>query len=448
MILDKNIKLTTIDGKAVELIGSLHEGTHSSVYKVVCTGEAYILKWGDDDCFRAGSWYYRIIENLIELYKPFEVLLNRPLSIVIDGDSEKNYSRFGYLISVIPENYRELNDYFRCDSDLRAVRFLSYNAQLNAAIMIVSFIQMLHLRGLSMNIEPEDILVNGETGDTRIINSHKILVDMGTECDSDNRAFHIAYLAPEIPRNDFKLHPSMETDRYALAVVLYRLFFIDHPMEGKKWKSYPLPTFEIEKSLYSTKPVFHLDPNDDSNRPSEYFAPNVMERWASKALYTRELRETFIKVFTEGIDEPTKRPSELEWMSVISQARERLINIDKDHEQFVDFENPLTIPNGCMAMKIGNKCVALYPLKEIYGFTLTGDSKQYANVDGEIVYDKQIDKLTMRNLTDQIWRCYSPQTKQLTDLSKGQDFPLEPGAAIEFRRKSPKIIGKIFDPLK
>lgn len=99
-------------------------------------------------------------------------------------------------------------------------------------------------------------------------------------------------------------------------------------------------------------------------------------------------------------------------------------------------------------MKIGSKCIALYPQKAIYEFTITGDTKQYAKVDGGIVYDKRIDRLTLRNLTDQIWRCYSPKTKQLTDLSKGQEFPLEPGVAIEFHRENPKIIGEIFDPLK
>lgn len=36
--------------------------------------------------------------------------------------------------------------------------------------------------------------------------------------------------------------------------------------------------------------------------------------------------------------------------------------------------------------------------------------------------------------------------RQLTDVGKGQEYPLEPGVMIEFQRDQPKIVGEIFDP--
>lgn len=354
--------------------------------------------------------------------------------------------RFGYLMNLLPQGYKEMEDYLRKDADPKAARFKSYNAMLVAGMGIAKAMQDLHMKGWSYkDLNPKNFAINPESGDVLVVDNDNVSVD-GDLCSVKGMR---GYMAPEIPRSNYKLNPSMETDRYSLAVVLYRLFFVDHPMEGKAWEKYPLCTEKVEDYLYAIKPIFHFNPKDDSNRPTSAYAPNVSGRWKADSLFSKELRDTFITALTDGVEKPEKRLPELEWISVLSKTRDRLIRrSNPERERFVNFENRASIPNGCLAMKIGSKCIALYPQKAIYEFTITGDTKQYAKVDGGIVYDKRIDRLALRNLTDQIWRCYSPKTKQLTDLSKGQEFPLEPGVAIEFHRENPKIIGEIFDPLK
>ena len=66
ILLDKNIKLTTVEGERVELIGPLHVGVHCNVYKVKYNGEYFILKWKENDDYKIGSFYYETIKSFIK----------------------------------------------------------------------------------------------------------------------------------------------------------------------------------------------------------------------------------------------------------------------------------------------------------------------------------------------------------------------------------------------
>ena len=445
-LLEKNVKIIDENNTPVTIKNLISDkGGQGDVYLVNYRGNDYAMKWyckHPNDVI-GGAQYATISKIYGEKNKPSNRFI-WPLFMVTEENPAKG-KRFGYLMSLLPQGYNEMEDYLRKDADPKATRFKSYNAMLVAGMGITKAMQDLHMKGWSYkDLNPKNFAINPESGDVLVVDNDNVSVD-GDLCSVKGMR---GYMAPEIPRSDYKLNPSMETDRYSLAIVLYRLFFIDHPMEGKAWEKYPLCTEKVEDYLYAIKPIFHFNPKDDSNRPTSAYAPNASGRWKTDSLFSKELRDTFITALTDGVEKPEKRPSELEWISVLAKTRDRLIRLNPGREQFVNFGNRTSIPNRCLAMKIGSKCVALYPQKAIYEFTITGDTKQYAKVDGGIVYDKRIDRLTLRNLTDQIWRCYSPKTKQLTDLSKGQEFPLEPGVAIEFHRENPKIIGEIFDPLK
>ena len=63
-------------------------------------------------------------------------------------------------------------------------------------------------------------------------------------------------MAPEIVtgQND----PDKNSDRFSLAVVLFRLLFINHPLEGR-YSTPPCMTKELERKYYGTDPVFVYD---------------------------------------------------------------------------------------------------------------------------------------------------------------------------------------------
>ncbi len=59
----------------------------------------------------------------------------------------------------------------------------------------------------------------------------------------------------------------MLTDRYSLAVVLFKLFFRGDPLEGSKVLQCVVMTEENDLIHYGKDPVFIYDPNNASNRP-------------------------------------------------------------------------------------------------------------------------------------------------------------------------------------
>ena len=65
-----------------------------------------------------------------------------------------------------------------------------------------------------------------------------------------------------------------------------------------------------------------------------------------------------------------------------------------------------------------------------------------------ITYNKQLDSLMIRNMSNAVWRGWSPKTRQLTDIPGGKEYPIFPGVMIEFQKESPRIVGEIFDAKK
>ncbi|MCR5734740.1 MAG: hypothetical protein K6G22_09070 [Lachnospiraceae bacterium] len=441
-IFEKGIRVVDENDSPVTIVRFIADGGQGEVYQVSYKGNDYALKWyskAKSDVI-GGKQYDTIYKIRGEKKKPSNRFL-WPLYLVTEENPEKG-KKFGYLMPLLPSGYYEMEDFLRMDGDEKAVRFKSYNAMLVAGMNITRGMQELHLMGYSYkDLNPKNFAINPENGDVLIVDNDNVSVDKDP-CSVKGTP---GYMAPEIPRSKYTENPNRKTDYYSLAVVLYQLFFIDHPMEGKTWEDYPLCTEEWEEYLYAIKPVFHYDPNNKTNRPTEVYAPNVASRWP---YMPTELRKTFVKAFTEGIDNPDKRPPEIEWILTISQARDKLIRGSSGKEQFVFFSDKRTIPPSCLGLKIGSNLIAMYHSKALYQIAVDQNDKDFSTIHGGVVYDRNIDKLALRNMSNRIWRCYDPVTKQITNLEKGQDFPIYHGVQIEFQREKPKIVGEIFDPMK
>ncbi len=327
-IFEKGIKVVDENGSPVKVNRFIAAGGQGEVYHVTYKGNDYTLKWyckNPDDVI--GGIQYETIRNICKMFLGDCFVL--PQFLVTEEEPEKG-KKFGYLTSVIPEGYYDMEDFLRPDFDNKAVRFKSFSANLTAGINIANAMRELHLKGLIYTgIDPHSIVICPETGDIRLIDSDTISV-AGSKCHVIGM---VDYMAPELVRCKNATNPSIDTDRYSLAVILYRLFCIDHPMEGKAWEKYPLCTEKVEEHLYAIKPVFHFDPDNDENRPSECYAPNAEIRWRMLPV---ELRKLFITVFTEGIDNPGKRPVESEWIAAILNAKDRLVITEEPNKNNID----------------------------------------------------------------------------------------------------------------
>ena len=440
-VIEKGIRI--VDGNNTEIkVNHLisDKGGQGDVYHVTYKGKDYALKWyckHPDDVI--GGAQYKTIMKICGKGPGPEYFWPQVLVTEINPSEGK---KFGYLMPLLTNEYHEMEDFLRMDGDPRKVAFNSWNSMLVAGMSIASAMQKLHLKGYSYkDLNPKNFMFNPDNGSVLVVDNDNVSVD-GDLCSVKGTK---GYMAPEIPRSNYKKNPSTKTDYYSLAVVLYRLLFIDHPMEGKAWEKYPLCTDQVEDYLYAAEPVFHFDPKNDSNRPTDVYAPNATARWRTMPM---ELRNMFIKSFTEGINDQNKRVPENAWIAELSKARDKLIRLNPQREQFVNFSDSRSIPPRCLGMKVHNNQIALYPQKAVYQISIDGNDKQYASIYAGVVYDKKNDKLALRNLTNKVWRHFSPTTKQLTNIAKGQECFLFPGVMIEFQRENPKIVGEVFDPTK
>ena len=353
----------------------------------------------------------------------------------------KEVNGFCYIVPFISDEYRDAVDFFRSSSDMHVASFATYQAMLQACLNISVVVQKIFMKGYSFRdgIRPEHFAIHPATGDIFVIGLEELVVIGSEELYGYGVANKLVqYSAPEcIDTNE----SSIESDYFSLAILLYRLIFIDHPFDGALWEKVPVITRDIERLFYSKKMVFHLDPNNDSNRPIDIYAPNVCKRWNAIPL---ELRSSFIRVFTEGIRNPQKRLSPRLWIQSLISCRNKLIRLNVEKEQFVNFEDVRSVPPRCLGIKIGGQKIALYPQKAIYSCNITREMWNDSIIAG-IVYRREVDSLMIKNMTADNFRVWSPETKQLSILTSGDEYPLSPGVMIEFQKENPRTVGIIFD---
>lgn len=446
-LIKRNAKIVSSDNTVVKLNYLISDkGGQGDVYHVTYKGMDYALKWYcKDPSDVVGGVQYKTIINMVK-HKPSDDFV-WPLFVVYEdhavdpsvalSDDFVSDQKFGYLMNLLPSGFYEMKDFLRGDDDLNARRFNSYNTLLLAGMNIASCMQTLHLKGLSYkDLNPSNFVINPQTGKVLVVDNDNVSVN-GSPCTVLGTP---GFMAPEIVRSGYKTLPSIKTDYYSLAIVLYRLFFIDHPMDGKLWKKYPLQDDRVENLLYYIKPVFHNNPNDKSNAPDNDLAPNVLLRWR---FFPDEIKDKFISVFTEGIDNPSKRPTELAWITAIFRAREKLL-LTGHGEQFVNLNIPASIPDYAICLCINNiRKIPLYPKKAIYECSIDGNTSKYAEQYAGIGFDSEKKYYTVTNLSNHTWQIEYPNRNGAIDFAPGKVFPIVLGTKITFRQSAPKIQGEI-----
>ncbi len=118
------------------------------------------------------------------------------------------------------------------------------------------------------------------------------------------------FMAPEVANN--LVEPNAASDRFSLAVLLFFIFVIGHPLKGKRELTLPYDASDPDQShrLCAKDPVFIFDPNNDSNRPQPGVHDNPLSFWP---IYPGSLRKLFIRAFTAGLHDPDARVMENEW---------------------------------------------------------------------------------------------------------------------------------------
>jgi serine/threonine protein kinase len=194
----------------------------------------------------------------------------------------------------------------------------SFRALATAGFQLADAFLELHAKGLCYcDISWGNVFLDPKLGDIVICDNDNVIVNgekpaiLGTP----------EFMAPEIVRGE--VLPSIDTDKFSLAVLLFYLFFVDHPLKGKKEAAIKCFDLPARTKLFGTEPVYVFDSLDDSNRPVPGLHDNAL---AFERVYPTYLKKLLEKAFTVGIRDPGHgRVTENEWRSAMVRLGDSIL---------------------------------------------------------------------------------------------------------------------------
>lgn len=242
------------------------------------------------------------------------------------------------------------------------------------------------------------------------------------------------WMAPEIVT--LKSDPDKQSDRFSLAVVLFRLLFINHPLEGK-YSTPPCMTKELEKKYYGSEPIFVYDPKDMRNRPIPGTDRNLKLFWN---IYPQYIRNLFVRAFSQEVMHKQKaRVLEKEWLDAFFRLRAETGKCPYcKNEMFYTAEGV----NECFECKkkinkpavllFKNYQLPVYNGMKVYLWHIDSTLEDIETIAGEIVANpKNPQMLGLRNTFTYTWNVNLPDGSQ-KPLAPGSVVPIKDGFVIDF----------------
>lgn len=419
-----NTKIQLQNGDEGIIRSKIGEGGQGAVYKVLYNGKEYALKWYLPTYLKGLKLNRKkFCKNLSENVKKGSPSAHFlwPKAIAMTGKKSKGV---GYIMDLRPNNYSEFTKFIKAKE-----HFSGTNAVLNAAINIVEAFQALHKKGLSyQDLSPGNFFIDKTNGDVLV-------------CDNDNVAPYgenlgvggtPGYMAPEVILGKSK--PDTNTDLFSLAVILFELFFLAHPLEGANCCKHPCLTPKIEKELYAENPVFVCSKTDKSNAPARGTCSNLMKLWP---VYPEFLHDALDRAFSDGLKNQNKRLSENDWKKVLYRLRDNTVTCPKCHE--INFADKST--DGMITCDV---CGKKYPVPFkvcVNGFEIVADkakeiTEYHTSFSGTpqklgtfMESKKTPGVFGLRNDSDKIWSVAYPE-KPIATYESGKTVTLIPDTEI------------------
>jgi serine/threonine protein kinase len=198
-------------------------------------------------------------------------------------------------------------------------------------------VRRMHSAGLAhSDLSNKNVLIDPKSGAAVIIDCDSLVVPQIYPPDVLGTP---GYIAPEVlatqeleltdPRRNL---PSITTDRYALAVLIYEYLLGRHPLRGPKVNSV-VSAEEDERLSMGSRALWIEHPSDSSNRPKD---PQFLK--VSYAELGPYLAPLFVRAFVDGLQDPNARPDAGEWERALVKTTDLLHpceNASCSHKWFV-----------------------------------------------------------------------------------------------------------------
>lgn len=405
--LKNGTQVSLVGGGRAIIIKELGRGGQGIVYLVELNGEKKALKWylnPPDDKF------YRNLQQNIAAGAPSDAF------IWPEYITERQNGSYGYVMKLRPNNYYEFGNFL-----LAKASFKSFTAMLAAAMKICNGFMMLHRFGYSyQDLNDGNFFIDPKTGDVLICDNDNVM-PQGEKSGIMGKA---RYMAPEIVGGGI---PDKYTDRFSLSVILFMLFYANHPFEGANVVACPCMTESFEKRFYGSEAVFIYDPTNTTNLPVRGIHQNVIRRWP---VFPKKLRDTFIQEFSkEKLTKPETRMLEQNWEKLIAQVRDEMVIcpfcneetfIDASHAQGQCINCGKTIDIS-FRFNMANRSIPLTNNTELF-FDNDNTPDAVVTIDSAGI-------LLIKNVSPDTWSIETPSGKIKT-LNTGEVMPVKEGLKI------------------
>jgi len=414
-------------GERCEIMELIGVGTRGQVYRVVFSGQEFALKWYSPS---SGINQQRAtIDLLIEKGPPNDRFL-WPMDTALCQD----VAGFGCLMRLREPRFRSFAELMNREIDP------SFRTLTRVADELVDSFLRLHSMGLCCtDFSFGDIFLDPDTGEIILCDNDSLVLDgegIGAPLGTPR------FMAPEIISGHARACAS--TDLHSLAVILFHLFMIHHPFEGKREREITCLDLTSMQRLYGWDALFIFDPKHGANRPVAGVHNNATLFWN---LYPDYVRDIFTRAFTAGLSEPGERVKESEWRTILIQMRDQIYYCHK-----CTAENFLTSDENTPALAAGQPCWAcgetpIPPMRlrfKSHSVVLNQDTRlfahhldenrpnDYSEIMAEMMqHPTRPDVWGLKNVSSLTWTSYAPSGKTM-EVGTGRSVSLVPGLRVRF----------------
>lgn len=286
----------------------LGAGGQGEVYQAKVGNQTVALKWYFPHYLATDPNIKNRLQKAITVGKPNDRFL-WPIELVGASDSQS----FGYIMPIRPSNY------------VGVIKLMSgkinpgFSELVKACYQLADSFLMLHSKGLCYrDISFGNVFFDPTTGDVLICDNDNVIENGSREGGILGTP---RFMAPEVVRGEAL--PSTNTDLFSLAVLLFYILTIHHPLEGAKEQAIRCLDAVAMNKLYGHEPIFIYDPQNTANRRVPGVQDNAIVFWG---VYPTFIKELFTRTFTDGIRDPQNgRVRESEWKKAFTKLRDSLI---------------------------------------------------------------------------------------------------------------------------
>ncbi|MDQ4097797.1 MAG: serine/threonine protein kinase [Actinomycetota bacterium] len=393
-IRDSPVRLVT-SGRECSVGRLLGEGGEGAVYETTLAGDdaRYALKWYHPE--QATEARRQALTTLVDIGPPDDRFL-WPIEIAYQPGS----SDFGYLMLLRPGRFHGLGEFLgrRVDAEFRELAI--------AGLQLAHCFLQLHSKGLCYrDISYANMFFDPETGDVLVCDNDNVGID-GEETFILGTPY---FMAPEIVRREAM--PSANTDRFSLAVLLFYMFMLDHPLLGEADSEEP-----VLLEVFGTRPTFIFDPDDPSNRPVEGVHRNALFFWP---IFPSSIRSLFTRAFSRGLRDPNGRVRESEWRRILGRLHDAIVPCKACGAQnFYDpgregpwlcynpeCRRPIAVPPRLL---VAGHEIALAAGTRLYAHHVSGRLYDFEVSCARVVEHHTYDLIGLTNTSDAVWSVTSP----------------------------------------